>query len=793
MKTLLARAFALLLLVTLTALHAEVPHLINYQGRLVVGTVNFNGTGQFKFALVNAAGTTTYWSNDGTSTAGSEPTSAVSVPVVDGLYSVILGDNSMTPILTQALEVRDIYLRAWVDDGTHLSQRLAPDQRLTAVPWAIIAGTVPDGTIGAAKIDSTTVQRRVTGVAPAGSFITGINADGTVTSALDNAGALTGVTAGMGLAGGGTTGNVTLSIADGGVTNAKIGNNAVGNANIAPNAVDEPQIANGAVTLLKLGPNSVNGARIVQAAVDTFQLANLGVTTIKIADNAVTEGKILNGAVTADKILNLSVTNEKIAVGAVDTLELKTDAVTTEKIADGAVTNAKIGVHAVDFLELKDGAVLGDIIANSGVTGAKLVVPLALSGASTFDIGILSAENTTVGDGLRGISATGRGVFGMSTTFDPGGTLDRAGVRGVSTADPGKGVYGSASVGSSSVGVVGDSMTGDGVFGESKATNSFSYGVHGTSMGGAGVKGDTTKPDGAGVLGKNDTGPASAGVIGNSVPGTGVFGTSGASGLTSPPVLTGLAAIHGWSFKPTGFGVYGKADATASAAGVVGSSTAGTGVFGFAGAGSPTPGSFPIGGVSGISSSAAPGVFGANTGGGLAAKFAGGVTIVGTLGVFDNVTISGGKDLTVTGNLFVDGTKAFKIDHPLDPANKYLLHSCVESPDMMNIYNGNITTDANGDATVAMPDWFEALNRDFRYQLTVIGQFAQAIVADEMKERRFTIKTDKPNVKVSWQVTGIRHDAFADAHRLVVEVDKIGAERGHFLYPETAVGVAVSK
>ena len=85
-------------------------------------------------------------------------------------------------------------------------------------------------------------------------------------------------------------------------------------------------------------------------------------------------------------------------------------------------------------------------------------------------------------------------------------------------------------------------------------------------------------------------------------------------------------------------------------------------------------------------------------------------------------------DVSVSGTL-TKGGGSFKIDHPLDPANKYLSHSFVESPDMMNIYNGNVTTDANGEATVALPAYFAALNRAFRYQLTVIGQFAQAIVA----------------------------------------------------------------
>ncbi|HKQ76105.1 MAG TPA: hypothetical protein VJ810_20595 [Blastocatellia bacterium] len=101
----------------------------------------------------------------------------------------------------------------------------------------------------------------------------------------------------------------------------------------------------------------------------------------------------------------------------------------------------------------------------------------------------------------------------------------------------------------------------------------------------------------------------------------------------------------------------------------------------------------------------------------------------------------------------------------------------------MNIYNGAVTTGGNGEATVTLPDYFEALNRDFRYQLTVIGQFAQAIVASKIEGNRFTIRTDKPNVEVSWQVTGVRQDAFANKHRIPVEEEKPAAERGHFLHP----------
>jgi hypothetical protein len=161
-----------------------------------------------------------------------------------------------------------------------------------------------------------------------------------------------------------------------------------------------------------------------------------------------------------------------------------------------------------------------------------------------------------------------------------------------------------------------------------------------------------------------------------------------------------------------------------------------------------------------------------------------GATISGSGGILNvNSNLNVSDNLNVSG-ILSKGGGSFKIDHPLDPANKYLSHSFVESPDMMNIYNGNVVTDDKGEAEVALPDYFEALNRDFRYQLTVIGQFAQAIVGTKIKNHRFTIRTDKPGVEVSWQVTGIRQDAYANAHRIQVEEDKPAVERGYYLHPE---------
>jgi hypothetical protein len=141
------------------------------------------------------------------------------------------------------------------------------------------------------------------------------------------------------------------------------------------------------------------------------------------------------------------------------------------------------------------------------------------------------------------------------------------------------------------------------------------------------------------------------------------------------------------------------------------------------------------------------------------------------------------------GNVVVTGTLSkgggsFKIDHPLDPANKYLSHSFVESPDMKNIYDGVVVLDQHGQAWVQLPDYFEALNKDFRYQLTCVGGYAPVYVAQEIRDGRFSIAGGQPGLKISWQVTGTRQDAYATAYRIPVEELKPAAERGKYLHPE---------
>lgn len=146
-----------------------------------------------------------------------------------------------------------------------------------------------------------------------------------------------------------------------------------------------------------------------------------------------------------------------------------------------------------------------------------------------------------------------------------------------------------------------------------------------------------------------------------------------------------------------------------------------------------------------------------------------GIFVNGTTGVFGTLTKTAG---------------AFLIDHPTEPDTKFLYHSFVESPDMKNIYDGVTTTNGSGLATITMPSWFQALNMDYRYQLTCIGQFAQAIVQQEMAGNQFVIKTDKPYVKVSWQVTGTRNDPWARDHRIPLEKAKAANEAGKYIYPQ---------
>ncbi|MFN0031575.1 MAG: hypothetical protein ACKVOR_05395 [Flavobacteriales bacterium] len=163
----------------------------------------------------------------------------------------------------------------------------------------------------------------------------------------------------------------------------------------------------------------------------------------------------------------------------------------------------------------------------------------------------------------------------------------------------------------------------------------------------------------------------------------------------------------------------------------------------------------------------------------LATTTADDLAVLGETELNGNVTANGNIDVVGTvdanhldANTVSAAVKMFKIDHPLDPQNKYLQHACVESNEMMNIYTGNVMMNASGEAEVTMPAWFDALNEDCRYQLTCVGGFANIFVKEKMNSGHFVIAGGTAGLEVSWQVTAVRHDEFATQNPLQVEVSK---------------------
>jgi hypothetical protein len=375
--------------------------------------------------------------------------------------------------------------------------------------------------------------------------------------------------------------------------------------------------------------------------------------------------------------------------------------------------------------------------------------------------------------GVWGDSETGVGVFGTSGTpsadlylLDHAGvvgncSMNGPGVAGASVYDAG--VYGTAVSGD---GVGGVSAQGMGVVGYSGKITPGWPSVYGLAGGYA------DQPGGIGVLGANNIN--GEGVVGGAFRGTGVRGTATNSGTgvlgeayNGSATESGFCGVSG--FSDAGTGVRGESEAANGMEGMtVGN---GYGVYGLhfsPDAGSGVYGESVLGsGIEGYSFSRDPDV---------AAVRGQHVYTDGYAGLFvGNVKVTGA--ITKAGG-------GFRIDHPNDPQNKSLTHSFVESPEMLNVYSGTVTTDENGNARVALPDYFEALNGEFRYQLTTIGQYARVMVSEEVRDNVFAVQSDSPHVKVCWQVTGVRRDRWAEANRIQVEQEKPAAERGGYLHPE---------
>ena len=263
-----------------------------------------------------------------------------------------------------------------------------------------------------------------------------------------------------------------------------------------------------------------------------------------------------------------------------------------------------------------------------------------------------------------------------------------------------------------------------------------------------GVRGEATSGVGVGVSG---VGTASSGTP------IGVFGQIasatngvGVSGYSYASVGTGRG-MEGTSDASEGTGVYGIANSTAST---------GAGPAGVVGTTRANPGFGVSGQVIGDSSTLGIGVLGTNSS-----------TAGGAYAVFAN------------GKSGASGTKTFKIDHPLDPANQTLTHYSAEGPEPYLMYRGNAVLGSDGTAEVELPAYFEAINRDFHYQLTAVGAPAMLYVASEVADNRFTIAGGQAGMKVSWTVTGVRNDAFCQQANLEIEAEKPAQWKGKFLMP----------
>jgi hypothetical protein len=327
------------------------------------------------------------------------------------------------------------------------------------------------------------------------------------------------------------------------------------------------------------------------------------------------------------------------------------------------------------------------------------------------------------------------------------------------------------------------------------------------------ILGLNSQANGTGVWGQANNGTGAIGVKGQSTPGIGVLGAStsnvGTKGTSSTfnGVWAESTSQDGLFASGGRHGVYAISTGTTTPLfavfGATTSTTIGTaGVFGQATGGAPTNWAQNLQGTAGVVgvTKGGYGVEGVSNPAGWAGHFitqdpstgnvqsevflAPSSNYAGTF--YGNVII--GSSTGGPGTLSVAGfiTKAgggFKIDDPLDPENKYLYHSFVESPDMMNIYNGIVELDALGEAIVALPAYFEALNKDFRYQLTSIGQSQPNLyVADEIQNLQFRIAGGKPHAKASWQVTGVRQDPVANANRYISEVAKEPEAKGYYLH-----------
>jgi trimeric autotransporter adhesin len=546
------------------------------------------------------------------------------------------------------------------------------------------------------------------------------------------AGTITGITtaAGSGLSGGGTTGTLSLKVPAAGITNAMLANSKVTlNASTA-GGLTVP----GAMTLgstYTIGLKTCTANQVLQYNGTTWACASVGTGTVTSVGSGT---GLTGGPITGSGSLSIA----------------------TAGVSNAMLTNSSLTISPGTSLTG------GGKVALGGSTTLSLdttKVPL-LTAANTFSAnqtinGMLTA--TSNGIAIEAISSSGgsAAVYGSGNAFGVEGS-GSTGVIGETSSTAGIAVegYSFPTVGNSAgVYGIGNSSSGYGVIGLSPYAGvyGFTSGTSGYAVGPVSVWGDAGGASSGNV--------AVAGTAGDNIAGAFINASTNSSTIYAQN-LAGTYADEIF---------YGYVSTTGAPA-IIGDPGCNTGFIALQLAGS---------GMSGCNNYTL-------TGGSSGDTYVNAVDGAGVHLRVSNVEqlVATSGNVSVFGTFSATGTKNFRIDHPLDPANKYLFHASIESSEVLNLYSGNAVLDASGEAVVQLPDWFEVLNKDFRYQLTPIGAPGRDLyVAEEVSGGRFKIAGGRAGGKVSWQVSGVRNDAWEKAHPMEVEADK-GTDRGHYLTPE---------